>query len=757
MKGRKMKGTARIAGAVIALLALLTPAAPPIPAQDTGQNSNTPATQNPPAGTAITSTPQGGFTLKANAELVLTNVVARDAKTGELITGLKQSDFKILENGKEQQIDSFDFESVDMAAPLKEAMVSGLAAGQTGSKAVVVAKPEDLRNHRLIVMFFDLTSMQPEDLERSVDAAQAFLRAKTQPADLVALVSLSDTLNVDQDFTADKNALINEVGAYNGTEGQGFAQGANSNTNQTEDTTAYTPDESEYNDLNTDRELFALRSISQSLAKINEKKSLLYFSGGISRDGIENEASLRSAINAAVRADLAIYSVDTRGLQAVAPLGDASTGSLRGQRAFNGSALTASMNQNLATQEVMTTLSSDTGGKAFLDSNDFAPAFAQVQKDNSAYYAIGFHSSNPARDGKYRKLTFKIDRPGVKLEYRPGYYAPADFKHSGKEDREQELEDQLASDLPATDMAVYMDAMYFRLDENRFFMPVSLVVPGSQIPFVNGGDKDKATLDIIGAVIDQTQRPVGRVRDTVKLNLDPALQARQKNIQYTTSFNLPPGKYQLKFVIRENQTGRMGSFIADVTLPDLKKAPLKMSSIVLASQRTPSKKDDPLVRNGEEYVPNISHVFRQDQHMYLLYEIYDPAHAKAAEGAPKEAKFAVDLLSSLELIQGSTKVYETSIVQARQINVDGRDAVTIELDVPLSGLKPGAYICQLNVIDDAAGSFAFPRFAVLVRDSSVTPPVAPAVAPPAVPTAAPVAAPPAAPSAAPSSSSGGAE
>jgi len=630
-----------------------------------------------------------------------------------------------------------------MATPLKEATVSGLAAGPTGSKAVVVAKPEELRNHRLIVMFFDLTSMQPEDLERSVDAAQAFLKTKMQSADLVALVSLGDTLNVDQDFTADKNALISEVGAYNGTEGQGFAQGATSNTNQVEDTTAYTPDESEYNDLNTDRELFALRSISQSLAKINEKKSLLYFSGGISRDGIENEASLRSAINAAVRADLAIYSVDTRGLQAVTPLGDASTGSLRGQSGFNGSALTANMNANFASQEVMATLSSDTGGKAFFDSNDFAPAFAQVQKDNSAYYAIGFHSTNPARDGKYRKLTVKIDRPGIKLDYRPGYYAPADFKHSGNEDREQELQDQLASDLPATDMAVYMNAMYFRLDENRFFMPVSLVVPGSQIPFVKGGDKDKATLDIIGAVTDETNRPVGRIRDTVKLNLDPSLQARQKNIQYTTSFNLPPGKYQLKFVVRENQTGRMGSFIADVTLPDLKKAPLKMSSIVLASQREPSKKDDPLVRDGEEFVPNISHVFRQDQHMYLLYEIYDPAHEKAAEGAPKETKSAIDLLSSLELIQGSTKVYETPIVQAKSINVEGRDAVSIELDVPLSGLKPGPYVCQLNVIDDAAGSFAFPRFAVLVREPAATPAAAP------VPSGAPPAA--------PSSSTGGSE
>jgi hypothetical protein len=227
---------------------------------------------------------------------------------------------------------------------------------------------------------------------------------------------------------------------------------------------------------------------------------------------------------------------------------------------------------------------------------------------------------------------------------------------------------------------------------------------------------------------------VGRVRQTVPLKLDTALNARQKNIQYTTSFDLPPGKYEIKFVVRENETGRMGSFIADVTLPDLKRAPLKMSSIVLASQREPSKKDDPLVRNGEEYVPNISHVFRQDQHMYLLYEIYDPAREKAAEKEPKATKPGIDLLSSLELIQGAAKVYETPLVKAKSINVEDRGAVAFELDVPLDGLKPGSYVCQLNVIDDAAGSFAFPRFAVLVREPPTAPGgTAPATAPPAAP------------------------
>jgi hypothetical protein len=248
---------------------------------------------------------------------------------------------------------------------------------------------------------------------------------------------------------------------------------------------------------------------------------------------------------------------------------------------------------------------------------------------------------------------------------------------------------------------------------------------------VKGGDKDKATLDVIGEVIDEAKRPIGRVRETVKLSVDEQQQVKQKNIQYSTSFSLPPGKYTMKFVVRENESGHMGSFVTDIVLPDMKKFPLKMSSILLASQRVPVKasgkqngrKDggqgNPLVHEGEQYVPNISHVFRQGQHLYLLYEVYAPAKVKqASDATTKVPKGAINLISSLELIQGSTKVFETPVVQATALNEAGRDAIAVELDVPLDQVKPGSYIGQLNVIDDAGGSFAFPRFAVLVREAA---------------------------------------
>ena len=678
----------------------------------------------------------GSFTLKVQSNIVLTNVVVRDKKTGAVVRDLKASDFTILENGKAQKIASFDYQNVDEAAVLQEnATVTGKATIADLLNRDFAAAPATLKDHRLIVMFFDLSSMQPEDIDRAVQAAQDYVNKKMQPADLVALVSMDTGLTMDQDFTSNKTALLKGLSKYNGTESTGLASGNEGGTSggTGDNGSSFTADDSEYNALNTDRELYAIRSIAKSLERVDQRKSLLYFSGGLTRQGIENQASMRAATNEAVKANMAIYSVDSRGLQALSAVGDASTGSLRGTSAYSGGAMQSQLDANFGSQEVLATLSSDTGGKAFFDSNDFAPAFQQVQHDTEAYYILGFHSTNAARDGSFRHLTVKLNRNDVKLEYRPGYYAPADFQHQKTEDREQALDEQLRSDLPATDVTVYLQALYFRLADNKFFVPVSLIVPGSQIHVVKNGDRDKANIDVIGQVKNAEGLIVGNVRDTVKLALDAAQQVQRKNIQYSTGFTLAPGRYHLKFVVRENQTGAMGSFETDLQVPDMKKALLKLSSIVLSSQRvssTAKKSDDPLVRDGVEWVPNVPHVFRQDQHLYFLYEVYDPVRQKGAPeparapGLTRRAGGPVRVLTSIEFLSGGVKVYETPLVEAQTINTPARGAVAFQFDVPLAQLKPGTYVCQVNVIDDAAGAFSFPRMAMLVR-----PGVAPAVVP----------------------------
>ena len=664
---------------------------------------------------------EGTFKLSLNANIVLTNVIVRDKKTGAVVKGLKASDFTIFEDKKPQKIISFDYQNVDEAAVLAEKSTAGGKASVADLlQGNFAASPKQLKDHRLIVIFFDLSSMQDEDIDRAVDAADDYVNKQMQPADLVALVSMSTGLTMDQDFTSNKAALLRGLAKYNGTDETGFTNGTTGSTDGTpDDTTAFAADDTEYNSLNTDRELLAIRAISKSLERVDERKSMLYFSGGLTRNGIENEASLRAATNEAAKANLAIYSVDARGLQALTPVGDASQGSLRGNSAYSGGAATTQLSANFGSQETLSTLSTETGGKAFFDANDFAPAFQQVQHDTEAYYLLGFHSTNQRRDGSYRHLTVKVDRNDVTLQYRPGYYAASDFQHQKTEDREMALTEQMRSDLPATDVAVYLQALYFRASRGSYFIPVSLIVPGSQIPFVQGGDRDKATLDIMGQVKDAQGLVVGNVRQTVKLAVDASQEVKRKNIQYSTGFALAPGKYHLKFVVRENQTGNMGSFETDIQVPDLKKAPLKMSSVVVASQRTPDAEKhavSPLVRAGLEWVPNVAHVFRQDQHLYFLYEVYDPAREKGAKGD------AVKVLTSIEFLNKGTKVYETPLVTARAINDAEHDAVAFEFDVPLATLKPGTYICQVNVIDDAGGSFMFPRLALKVTEAAITAP-----------------------------------
>src|ERR1700748_3572752 len=685
----------------------------------------------------------GAFTLKVQTDIVLTNVVVRDKKTGEVVKGLKASDFTILENGKPQKIASFDYQNVDEAAVLKEnSTVTGKATIADLLNRNFAANPTALRDHRLIVMFFDLSSMQPEDIDRAVQSGQDYVNKKMQSADLVALISMATGLSMDQDFTSDKAALLNGLGKYNGTEGTGFANGNGGGTSggTADDASSFHADDSEYNALNTDRELYAIRTIAKSLERVDQRKSLLYFSGGLTRQGIENQASMRAATNEAVKANMAIYSVDSRGLEEMPPVGNASKGSLRGTAAYSGGAMQSNLDANFGSQETLATLSADTGGKAFFDSNDFAPAFQQVEHDTEAYYTLGFHSTNAARDGSFRHLTVKLNRTDVKIDYRPGYYAPADFQHQKTEDREQALMEQLRSDLPATDVALYLQALYFRMDDNKFYVPVSLVVPGSQIHPVKTGDRDKANIDIIGQVKNTQGIIVGNVRDNVKLTLDAAQQVERKNIQYSTGFTLAPGKYHLKFVVRENQTGAMGSFETDLQVPDLKKSPLKLSSIVLSSQRVPntSKRTvSPLVRDGVEWIPNVPHVFRQDQHLYFLYEVYDATKQKgtsepaSSPGLTRRESGPVRVLTSIEFLSGGVKVYETPLVEAKAINIPERGAVEFQFDVPLTQLKPGTYVCQVNVIDDAGGSFGFPRMAMKLQ-----PGTAPTVAPAAVTTGA---------------------
>ncbi len=658
----------------------------------------------------------------SSVDLVTVNVVVRD-RAGNIVRGLTRNDFTVLEDGKSQTISTFDFEEVSTApaetpVPEMPTVLGGVGRAAAAPAAPLESKPlVDLHGRRLIAMLFDLSSMQPEEIQRSVTSAREYIAKRLTPADLVAIATLSTTLQVPQDFTSDKDALLRTIDRIGGLEGMGFDEIVAGDP--TDDTnTDFTPDDSEFTLFNTDRRLQALQSLTEAMSGIEQKKSLIYFCSGMTQTGMDNSVALRTVVDRAVRSNVSIYTVDARGLQALGPAGDASQASVRGQSAFSGAAVSNRFDTMVASQDALSSLAEDTGGRAFFDQNDFHGVFDRVVADTSAYYLLGFSSTDRARDGKFRRLKVVVKRPDLKLEYRAGYYAPRDFAHSGREDREQQLTEQLLSDLSVTDLPVYASSAYFRLRANRYFVPVWVVVPGSKVPFNQSRDKDRATIDVAGVVRDAAGTPVARIRDTVNLSVATAEEVRRKNVQYQTDLDLPAGTYTLKVVVRENEGGTMGSFESKLTVPDLGKSPVRVSSVVVGSRLQAAPKKDtrnPLVQNGEELIPSIAHVVAAGQPLYFYYEFYDPKEEPAGTAPGAKPAAAMRVLSNVVFFRGEKRVYETTLVQASALSSSDRKAATFQLDVPTADLAPGLYTCQVNLIDDVAGTFAFPRLMVLVR------------------------------------------
>lgn len=689
-----------------------------------------PAQQAAKPGTAASAKTQ--FVFKANTDIVLVNLTATDAK-GNLVTDLKPGDVTLVEDGKPQHITSFDFENIDTPTAATAAAATSIGPASTLEAAVkpaakraaaaTVAVPADsaqYRDRRLIVLYFDLTTMQPEDVQNVMQQAQAYVEKKMEPADLAAIATLGNSLQVNQDFTADKTALLKVLKGLNPSTSSGFEAGDTGSSDGTADNgSTFTADDSEFNIANADRSLEAVESICDMLKGIEQKKSLVYFSSGVQRSGVDNEITLRSAVNSCVKANAAIYSVDARGLQANPPGGSAVSGSIRGASVFNGGAQRNTLNAQFAQQETVSTLANDTGGKAFLTSNDFAPVYAKVQADTRSYYLIGYSSTNHARDGKYRKIRIEVHRPGIKVTARPGYYAPRDINHMSTADRKQQLQDELNADVADHSLDLYLGDGYFRLNRFRYYVPVSITIPGDEIPLHGVDPKSTPEVDIAGVVRDLAGRQIAHVDQTIQLTPQVAGggELKSRNLQYTTGFELAPGQsYQIRFAARENQTGQMGAFETVLSVPNLEtadpKAPhvLSMSPVLVGSQFSPVKNSagDPLAVDGKQLVMSVTHVFDTAQTLYLYFEVYDP------KPLPKSHD-AIKLLTNVGFYHGRVKVFESQLVATEQITDPNRNAAVVQLAIPLSQLKPGYYLCQVNAVDDAAAKFAFPRIPVLIR------------------------------------------
>jgi VWFA-related protein len=678
-------------------------------------------------------------TFSINTNVVIVNVTVLD-HDGKPVPNLTAADFELYEDGKLQKLQAVDYQKLSgnvlppvtnaPPAPPPEPKGYNPDAEKAALQTSMLTKYQD---RRLIVMLFDFSSMQPAEQIRAKNAAVKFLTSQMTASDSVSIMLFTSELKTVQDFTPDRDLLIATINKFRVGDSSENATVADEGADAQDASWQFVADETEFNIFNADLKLAALEDAARKLAQYPEKKALVYISSGIQKNGVDNQSQLRATVNTAIRSNVAFYPIDARGLSAAVPGGDATQAAAVGTNLYSGSQQNTLRTNFNNQQETLATLALDTGGKALLDSNDLTEGIRQVQQDFSSYYVLSYASSNSALDGRYRRIQVKL-APRLaglraKLDYRQGYYGSTTFAHMAEGDKEAQLSQALLSDNPVTDLPLAVEVDYFRIEKTKYFVPISVKIPGSALAFRNKGAKQATELDFIAQVFDERKRPAATVRDTIPLKLasDVAGQVTRKTIQYDTGVTLTPGKYTLRFVARENGEGKVGTYEAKFVVPDVTaEKTLRVSSVILSNQRDPiatevagvknSEKlvqNNPLIADGKKLVPNVTKVFRANQSMLAYVEVYDP---NIPDFMPENFRRA-SVSASLALYKDDKKVFESPPVRANRLSDARPGTLPVWLQMSMAKIAPGTYDAQVNLIDEFGKKFAFPRASVAVLNA----------------------------------------
>jgi len=678
------------------------------------QQAPPPAPPNAPAGAGDPAI------FRTSSQLVVETVGVK-GKNSVPVEGLTAKDFIVTEDGVAQAISVFEYQKLPEipSEPLPANTVGVVDPLPKLPKTQIAPEtPGDIkyRDKRLLALYFDLTAMPIPDQLRALSAAQKFIETQMTSADLMAIMTFSSgAVQVLQDFTDDRRRLLSILGTLE----VGEDENATSTDASSADTgAAFGQNDAEFNIFFTDRQLSALQTAASMLGKLSEKKSLLYFASGLRLNGSNNQAQLHATTNAAIRAGVSFWPIDARGLMAQAPLGDASKGSPGGLAMYNGASAMAAITNVQRSQDTLWTLGADTGGKALLDVNDLSMGIVQAQHAFSSYYIIGYYTSNSNQDGKFRRIKISL-RDGVSgdLDYRQGYYAGKEFRKFTTADKERQLEDALMLGDPITELTIAMEVGYFQLNRAEYFAPVVVKIPGSELALAKRSGAEHTLLDFIGEIKDEFGSTVSNIRDKVdvKLSDTTAAELATRPFAYDTGFTLLPGKYTIKMLARDAETGRIGTYQASVVIPNLNKEEkrIPISSVVLSSQRVDMReaifnatkdKDksqlqqsvNPLVQDGMKLIPSVTRVFTRGQDMYVYLQAYQ-----------QNVDIAHPLIAFVTFYRGQIKAFETPPLQVTESLNNRLKTMPLKFSFSLQKLPPGEYLCQVTVIDPSGEKAAF--------------------------------------------------
>jgi len=687
-------------------------------------------------------------TMMVTTRLIIENVGVKDKK-GAPIGGLMAKDFTITEDGVPQKISICEHQTLpEDATPLgpepagKEdiKIYNKLATSQIAGESAGQIKYKD---HRLLALYFDMTAMpNPVDQMRALEAAQKFIRTQMTESDLVAILRYQgSSVDVLQDFSDDRNRMLSILETMVVGEGQQGAEAAD-DASSSDTGAAFGQDDSEFNIFTTDRQLAALQTAAEMLGRLNEKKALIMFASGLNLNGLDNQAQMVATEQAAIRAGVSFWPIDSRGLVAQGPLGDATQGSPGGSAMYTGGSANALTTRFAKSQDTLYALAGDTGGKALLDNNDLDKGIVDAQHAESDYYILGYYTSNTTKDGKFRKVKVTVNAElAANLDFRQGYFGEKEWGKFNTADKERQLEDALMQGDPWTDLTIATEVNYFQLNKAEYFVPVMMKVPGREIALAKRGGADHTHLDVVGEIKDDYGgTTVANIRDHYDTKLGDATAAEwaKHPIEFSSGYTLLPGKYTIKVLARDDETGRIGTFQTTFVIPNLNKETKRVpiSSVVLSSERksyseaiynVAKEKEqakqsavNPLVQNGQQLIPSVTRVFSKARSMTVFLQAYEgttptPTAGPTPTAAQVPATSTVKpIMAFVSFYQGQNKVYETQPEEVSPSPNSKLQIAPLNFTVDLSQFAVGKYDCQVTVLDPTGAKGAFWQAPILL-------------------------------------------
>jgi VWFA-related protein len=672
-------------------------------AQQTGQNASLDSDGTP--------------TISLTTQLVVETVTPRDKK-GNFVPGLTTKNFSVTEEAPavtaQTSVTTPQAEGeIKVYRKLVQTRIADEAPGHLS-----------YRDRRLLVLYFDMTAMGPTEQRRALESAQKFIQTEMTPSDLISIVRYGGAaVEVLQDFTDDRQRLLRILETLKVGEGQDYAEGSDS-AGAGDSGAAFGQDDGEFNVFNTNRQLAALQNAVEMLAHLSEKKSFIYFAGGIRMSGTANLSQLRATIDSAIRAGVSFWPVDARGLVAAPPMGDAAQASPGGIEMYTGAAIMAQTATFQQSQDTLYALASDTGGKAMLDSNDLTKGIVQAQRAISDYYIVGYYTTNTAQDGKFRHIRIACTNCSeATLDYRQGYYAGKQFDKFTTADKEQQLEEALMLEDPVTELTIALEINYFEMNRAEYFVPIMVKIPGRELALAKHGGAEHTMIDFIGEIKDSFGATVTNLRDTMNIRLteDTAVELAKRPIEYAAGFTLYPGKYTIKILARDNETGRIGTFQANFVIPNLVKEEksIPVSSVVLSSQSVapnealynamrPKDRDkqlavNPLVQNDQMMIPSVTRVFSKSRKLDVFLQAYRQA-----------AGVTQPLIAYVSLQDEQKKIFASQPVELLPEAGSRLGTTPIRFSIPLAALPAGKFDCQVTILDPTTQKGTFWQAPVMI-------------------------------------------